>query len=172
VGVIGEIQEAVKTFGEITVKPLLAVAVATAFLVFSPTSAIVALGMIKFVDGYRSWLGAAFVLSIAYLLAHAVVSSLGGIAEWRAGKKLDTLRLGWLKNLTPDEKARLIPYIRDRKSSVTYELQDGVAGGLVGKKILYRASNMGSMYGFAFNLQPWARDALNANPEFLYAEEA
>ena len=40
--------------------------------------------------------------------------------------------------------------------------------GLEAKGITYRASNMGDMLrGFAFNLQPWAREHLEANPNLL-----
>jgi hypothetical protein len=75
VGVIGEVQEAVKAFGEIAVKPLLAVSAASAFLLFTPAPWIGALGMTKFVVEYRSWVGVAFVISLAYLFAHAALST-------------------------------------------------------------------------------------------------
>jgi hypothetical protein len=47
-------------------------------------------------------------------------------------------------------------------------MDDGVIQGLVAEKILYRSANVGSLItGFAYNVQPWAWDFLNANPHVL-----
>ncbi len=73
-----------------------------------------------------------------------------------------------LRNLTPDEKAYLVPYIRDQSNTQYFQLEDGISNGLVAKQILYRAANIGSlMTGWAFNLQPWVREYLAANPDVL-----
>jgi len=172
VGVVNEIQEGIKAFGEIAVKPLLAVAFGSGFLVFAPASILNSAGMTKLVSEYRPWLGGALTLSCAYLLAHAVKYSADSIKVWQGDRSLDKQRMRWLKSLTPDEKGRLIPYIRDERASVTYPVGDGVIGGLQGKGILYRASSIGhAISGFPYNLQPWAREALMEHPEFLDGAE-
>lgn len=171
-GVVNEIQEGIKAFGEIAVKPLLAVALGSGFLLFGPSSMLGSAGMVKLVSEYRPWLGGAFVLSCAYLLAHAVKYFADVIKAWQGARSLDKQRAKWLKSLTPDEKGRLIPYIRDERASVTYPVGDGVVGGLQGKGILYRASNIGhAISGFPYNLQPWAREILTEHPEYLDGAE-
>lgn len=171
-GVVNEIQEGIKAFGEIAVKPLLALAFGSGFLLFAPASILDTAGMAKLVSEYRPWLGGAFTLSCAYLLAHAVKFFADSIAAWQGARSLDKQRLKWLKSLTPDEKGRLIPYIRDERASVTYPVGDGVVGGLQGKGILYRASSIGhAISGFPYNLQPWAREVLVEHPEFLDGAE-
>jgi hypothetical protein len=165
-------QEGIKAFGEIAVKPLLAVAFGSGFLVFAPASVLDSAGMAKLVSEYRPWLGGAFTLSCAYLLAHAVKYLSDSIKSWQGARSLDKQRIKWLASLTPDEKGRLIPYIRDERGSLTYPVDDGVVGGLQGKGILYRASNIGhAIRGFPYNLQPWAREALMKHPEFLDGAE-
>lgn len=87
-------------------------------------------------------------------------------------RSLDKRRAKWLTSLTPDERGRLLPYIRDQRASVRFPIEDGVVGGLVGKGILFRASNVGhAISGFAFNVQPWAREELERHPELLSGAE-
>ena len=73
--------------------------------------------------------------------------------------------------LTADEKQMLRPYIFAGENTVYESIYDGVANGLVAKRILYRASNL-SVPGtpgvlFPFNLQPQARIELTKHPDFL-----
>ncbi|WP_229483176.1 superinfection exclusion B family protein [Massilia horti] len=169
---MNEIQEGIKAFGEIAVKPLLALAFGSGFLIFAPVSILGPAGMTELVSEYRPWVGGTFTLSCAYLLAHAVKYLTDSLRGWQAARSLDKQRTKWLASLTPDEKGRLIPYIRDERASVTFPIEDGVVGGLQRKGILYRASNLGhAIRGFPYNLQPWAREALLARPEFLDGAE-
>ncbi|WP_321958139.1 superinfection exclusion B family protein [Paraburkholderia bannensis] len=171
-GIVNDVQEGIKAFGEIAVKPLLAVALGSGFLLFARPSILDAAGMTKIVADYRPWLGGAFTLSCAYLLAHAVKYAADSVTAWQQSKNLDKRRAKWLATLTPDERGRLIPYIRDQRASVRYPIEDGVVGGLVGKGILFRSSNVGhAISGFAFNLQPWAREELEKRPELLHGAE-
>lgn len=171
-GVVNDIQEGVKAFGEIAVKPLLAVAFGSGFLIFGPPSIITASGMTKLVADYRPWIGGAFTLSCAYLLAHAGKYVADEVKTWRTARRQEKQRAKWLETLTPDEKARLLPYIRDKRASMTHPIGDGVVGGLQGKGIIYRSSSIGhAISGFPYNLQPWAREALEKNPELLDGAE-
>lgn len=170
--VIKEIQDGLKAFGELAVKPLLAVALSSGFFLFSPSSLLDSAGMTDLVRDYRSWLGMAFVLSCAYLVAHAVKYFADGLKSWNKARLLNKQRLKWLRSLTPDEKARLIPYIRDERASVTYPVEDGVIGSLQRKGILSRATSIGhATRGFPYNLQSWAREVLTESPEYLDGAE-
>lgn len=167
VAILDSINGAVKTFSELAVKPLIAIAVASGFLLFIPASVVAQLGMSKFVMDYRSWLGLAFVVSCAYLLAHAVVDLVKRVHDHFEVRAIWKAQSQYLRSLTPDERARLRPYIGEQRSSVVYQITDGVVGGLVGKGILFRSSNIGHGTGFAFNIQPWARSELEKNPSLL-----
>lgn len=168
VGLVKDVQEAVKAFGEIAVKPLLAVAVGAGFLIFVPTSVLDVLGVVKLVKEFRPWLGIAFTLSCAYLLAHGVIYVWNAFKQWHATRRTQKRRERALLRLTPDEKARLAPYILGRKASVTYAIGDGVVGGLEAKRILYRSSAIGhAISGFPYNLEQWARESLEKNPSLL-----
>jgi Super-infection exclusion protein B len=167
VAILDSINGAVKTFSELAVKPLIAIAVASGFLLFIPASVVAQLGMSKFVMDYRSWLGLAFVVSCAYLLAYAVVDLVKRVHDHFEVRAIRKAQSQYLRSLTPDERARLRPYIGEQRSSVVYQITDGVVGGLVGKGILFRSSNIGHGTGFAFNIQPWARSELEKNPSLL-----
>ena len=117
---------------------------------------------------FRGHLGGAFIISIAVVATYLStwVGRLGlAVVNRRLNRKA---RLRHLETLTSDEKAYLVPYIHDGKNTMNYLAQDGIASGLVQKGILYAPSSLGSMLsGFAYNLQPWARDELERNPSLL-----
>lgn len=164
---IDSIAGVAKAFNDLAVKPLLAVAAASGFLLFSSTSLVAKMGMAKLIADYRSWLGLALVVSCAYLLAHALVFlAQHGYKTFEARAK-QRARMAFLKGLTPDEKSRLVPYIIDQKASVVYQITDGVVQGLVAKGILFRSANVGYGTGFSFNIQPWARQEIEKNDALL-----
>jgi hypothetical protein len=171
-GLVKDIQEGLKAFGEIAVKPLLAIALCSGFMLFASDSVLKLLSMTSLVGQYRAWLGGAFTLSCAYLLAHGLNSCAVIFIEVLNTRTLTKRRMRWLATLTPDEKNRLVPYIDSDRASVTYPVNDGVVGGLVGKGVLFRSSNVGhAINGFPYNLQPWARDAFLKHPEYLDGAE-
>ncbi len=71
-----------------------------------------------------------------------------------------------------------MPRVRDAvfrcvEDTLCFHIEDGVAGGLVAKHILYRSSSIGGrLTGFAHNIQPWAREYLTDNPHLLGAANA
>lgn len=140
---------------------------ASGALVLAPPTMIAKLGMTNFVSDYRSWLGLALVVSCAYLLAHAIVFLAKQVHRRYEDKAILRIQVGYLKTLVPDEKARLLPYIHDQRSSVVYQITDGVVRGLVAKGILFRSSNVGRGTAFSFNIQPWARMEIERDPALL-----
>lgn len=159
-----------KIFNNIAVKPLLAIAMASASLIFSPSSVVADLGIGWFVNHYRSWLGFALVVSFTYLCAHAIIFLAHKLRDIFISRMLRKGRIKSLKRLTPEEKLRLLPYIIDQKASTYHSINDGVINGLIAKNILFRSSNIGTMHSFPFNIQPWAREELEKNPSLLTEE--
>ena len=72
-----------------------------------------------------------------------------------------------MHDLTPDERQVLRVYLESDTRTQYLDVQDGVAQGLAQARIIYRASNMGTLTTFAFNVQPWAWDYLRAHRELL-----
>lgn len=72
-GMIGDIAEGIKAVGQIAVKPLLAIALASGALLYAPAHAIAATGLADFLAKYRMWIGFALLASSAYLLAHGAL---------------------------------------------------------------------------------------------------
>lgn len=120
------------------------------------------------VDGfrreYRIYIGPAFLLAISFLVAKTYLF-FNDIYEYKQNQKS---RIAWLEKLTPEEKGYLAPYIINGLNTQKCGPDDGVMGGLVAKGITYRSSNIGSLVeGFAYNLQPWAREHLEKNQHLL-----
>lgn len=67
---VKDIQEGIKAFGEIARVPVLAVALSSGLMLFVPISVLDSLPMAKLVVEHQAWLGGAFILSFAYLVAH------------------------------------------------------------------------------------------------------
>jgi len=72
-----------------------------------------------------------------------------------------------LHKLLPEEKGILGPYVKDGVTSYMFDMGNGIVGGLVDGDILFRSSNVGEVYSFPYNLRPWAREYLEANPHLL-----
>jgi hypothetical protein len=157
-GLVGDVAEGIKAVGQIAVKPLLAIAIASGALLYAPAHIVIATGL-------TDWL--ALLASCAYLFAHGLSWIFGVMGSLFDGVRLRRIRRKWLTTLTPDEKTILVPYIRDQEASVTYGLNDGVVRGLERKDVLYRASSVSYGLGFPFNMHPWAREMLSKEPELL-----
>lgn len=159
---------------------LLGVALATAALLFLPEGVVQAIGLDGILREHRQYVGSALLGSVAILAAQAIAACIAlgkGMYLKRKAKKTAALaeqrRLERLTKLTPEEKAYLIPYIADEKNTLYLSIEDGIAGGLQAKGIIYRSANIGNLVsGFAFNLQPWAREHLNQNPQILEGARA
>jgi hypothetical protein len=167
-GTVSDVQEGLKAFGNIAVKPLIAVAVASALLLFLPAPTIGQLGVESLLREYRAYIGGAFIVSCSYLAAHLLAGAAALLKTRFTARARKRQQMQWLRELTPDEKALLIPFVRDQRASRNFSIDNGVVGGLVAKRILFRSSNMGDLVrGFPYNLQPWAREVLNENPTLL-----
>lgn len=167
---IDSISSIFASFKKIAPIPLLALGIASGFILFAPSKVIVVLGIELLRNSGQGVLGGVFVFSWAYLLAHLIGKIYGLISDQNNKRKTNKMRIGYLQELTPQEKGYLTPYIVQGKNTVKFRIEDGIAGGLAAKDILYRASTVGDLLdGFDYNMQPWARKYLESHRELLRA---
>jgi hypothetical protein len=150
--------------------PLGGTAIASAFVLLSPSSILTPLGLKEVIEVVRPYLGGAFVLSTSLLICLAMKGVWDNLIRRQLRDSL-TVRLHRreLHSLTEDEKDYLRRYIEKQTRSCTFALNDGIAMGLQQRKIIIRASNLGipGGYSFPFQIQPWAWEYLNKHPELV-----
>ena len=143
---------------------LVAVSTVLGLILFLPQKTANILAIDLFRDEYRVFLGPTFLFTIAFGAARGFSS----FHTWYQQKQQLKEMVKLLHHLTPEEKGYLICFIEGQKNSIKVGMDDGVMAGLCHKNITYRATNVGDMLdGFAFNLQPWAREYLENNSELL-----
>ncbi|MCP1496189.1 hypothetical protein J2Y86_000896 [Pseudomonas migulae] len=148
--------------------PMLAIGIASGLVLFSPDTLIESLGMAAIRVEHKAEIGGAFLLSIAYLSATTMLWLKDVIAKGWKTRSARLVREQRLRELTPAEKSYLAPYVLEHENTRYFEPEDGIAGGLSAKNMLYRSSNVFNMLqGVPFNIQPWCRDYLTAHPELL-----
>lgn len=143
---------------------LVAVLTTLGLVLFLPEHYAKVLAVDTFRGQYRVFLGPVFLLVLAFGVARLCTYIGRAYADRRLLKKRREL----LHRLTPEEKGYLVPYIQEQQNSVYVGMDDGVMAGLGKKGVIYLAANMGDLLnGFAFNLQPWAREYLQSHPQLL-----
>jgi hypothetical protein len=164
------LDKAVKALLEILKQPLkyaIGVGVVAAIALFSPDSVIDRMGLLKYRDEGKPYLGIALLLCFAIAIANAIGFATGEYRHYsllRAGKKR-------LHRLTTQEKQVLRRYIEGQTQSIYLDVNSGVVNALVNESVIYRASNFSNpQFGrmaFAYNIQPWAWDYLNEHRDIL-----
>lgn len=143
----------------------------SAVLLFSPGSYLTILGIADIVDKIRSWLGFAFLVSSALLFTIFLFWMKDLLAKKLKGRRELKYARENLRRLSGDEKRFLSDYIIQRNITQNASIGNGVANSLVHKGIIYQPSTVGHLItGIAFNLQPWAHEELNKQPELLEPE--
>ncbi len=171
---LDQITQVLSSLRSISPAVFLGLAIATGTVLFIDEGLAVTLGVENLRQEYRGHLGLGLLVSLSILASQSLWFVGEAIQEARKRRKkkrnlrkkreLDELQL---HKLTPDEKAYLLPFIYG-ENTMYFKMEDGVAGGLEAKNIIYRSSNMGSLVrGWAYNLQPWAREYLEANSYLL-----
>lgn len=161
---IAEITKFIKLLEKLSLSILITLNVVLAILLFSPEKIAKALSVHIFVETYRNYLGPLFILLFSLL----IVKIIGELIKAINRGKLLKQRNESLYSLTPEEKGHLSIFIHQNKNTICCNFEDGIAGGLLAKDIIYRASNtVNILEGTPYNLQPWARDHLNKNPQLL-----
>lgn len=151
-------------FRKVPVAFLVAVLTVLGLILFLPEHYAKILAIDTFRSQYRVFIGPAFLLVLAFSAARLFTYFASAYADRRLLKE----RREPLHTLTPEEKGYLVPYVHSQQNSVYVGMDDGVMAGLRKKGVTYLAANMGDLLnGFAFNLQPWAREYLQSNPQLL-----
>lgn len=151
-------------FRKIPASFLVAIVCVLGLILFLPNDIAVTLAVDGFREEYRVFLGPAFLLTFSFCVARIFMF----LMKWHRQKKNLKHKQDSLHQLTPEEKGYLIHYIENEQNTIYVGIDDGIMAGLRVKGITYLAANMGdALNGFAFNLQPWARDYLSQNPQLL-----
>jgi hypothetical protein len=153
-------------------------ALVTGLLLFSPSEYVDALGLAAVTESARTWLGIVFLVSLSLWVtrgAIAVVELVTTSLDARHKKKFRRKYLHWL---TPKEKEILRPYLRNDTKTREIKVNSGVTAGLINKKVLYIASNVGystilepTVHYGQVNIHDWAWDYLKGNPNLLAQQE-
>ena len=160
------------SFRKMAPVPLLAIGIATGVLLFAPDTPAKSLGMDEFADQHRAIIGGIFIAAWAYLLAHLVWWGRARAVAVYESRRQAKIRESRLRDLTPEEKHYLAPYIFNNQNTQRFAFDDGVVGGLAAKGILYRSSNLAQPDSIPYNIQPWARRYLREHPELLEGPKA
>lgn len=151
-------------FRKIPAAFLVAIVSVLGLILFLPDETAKTLAVDEFRENYRVFIGPAFLLTVSFLIARLFMLLKQGHVERQNLKAKQKI----LHQLTPAEKGYLIRYVEGQQNTINVGMDDGIMSGLAAKRITYRASNMGDLLnGFAFNLQPWAREYLEVNPHLL-----
>ena len=151
-------------FRKIPAAFLVAIVTVLGLMLFLPEEYAQIVAVDGFRNEYRVYLGPAFLLTLSFCAARVFIFIMQGQAQRKALKR----KQKDLQKLTPEEKGYLVPYIERQQKSVYVGMEDGVMSGLRAKGITYLAANTGDVLnGFAFNLQPWAREYLESNSHLL-----
>ncbi len=157
-----------EAFRKLAPVPLLALGLASAALLFTSDSVAGTLGILEFRNSYRGWIGAVFLVTWSYLAAHLVWWLRRKLIEHLEHRRRRRVRESFLKKLTPEERGYLVPYVLDKVNTQNFPMEDGIIGGLSGKEIVYRSSNViDPVRGAPWNIQPWALEVLSLHPELL-----
>lgn len=152
-------------------KYLLPIAFLSFALLFLPISVLARLGVDVLVQNYRMWIGLIGLGTACLLMSHLVFWLKDFLVEAVRKRRLLKACKEYLRHLTPEEKTVLVAYIISQTRSQNLDSMSGVVNGLEQAKIIYRSASIGTlMGGWAYNLQPWAWDELNAYPELLEPE--
>jgi len=137
------------------------------FFLFAPEHVLSIFGLSTFTTQYKPIIGIIFLFSSALLLSHWFIEIwkwlVKGIKNTRAKKNFKHK----LHQLTAAEKLILRDYLRNNTKTQYYSMTNGIVSGLELEGILYKASNIGHVYKFAFNIQPWVWNYLKKHPETL-----
>lgn len=160
----------IKPLFELLKQPLrysIGLGIVAAIVLFLPSSMVEKLGLLKYRDEGKPYLGVVLLVCIAIAIANGIGFGVSEYNHYRfllAGKKR-------LHRLTIKEKQILRAYIEGQTRSVYLDVSSGTVNGLVAESIIYRSSQlsnpMAGLTAFAYNIQPWAWDYLNDHRDLL-----
>jgi len=151
---------------------LMGVGIGSGVLLFAPQGLCDTLGTAELVKQHRSIIGLIFIGSWALLLAHLISWGSKRVVAARKSRRQRAIQESQLRDLTPEERHFLAPYAFKNQTTQRFACDDGIAGGLEAKGILFRSSKIFELDSIPYNLQPWARKYLKVHPDLLEGAEA
>jgi len=172
---MSDVIEKLKGWLNLGIIPLLGILIFTSFFIFLPSEVLVKLSLMDVKTKFGTYLGLGFVFSLAFLIAAA----LNRFWKVYLGYKLKEMTsIHFYKkeahNLTNKEKEILSIFINGKTRSTDLSLKNGVVLGLEKRMFIVRVGQLGNdpvIWSFPFNIQPWAWEYLNKNPQLLNIEE-
>ncbi len=163
-----KVAEAISAIHRLPTQLLAVAGIAAAVILFIPEHLAATLAVDSFRQTYRTFLGPGLVVVTAWLSWRLLAALSGPLREHLTLQKLKKR----LHNLTPEEKGYLATFVLGQNNTIYLPVDDGIIGGLKARGIVYRSSNLFHVLeGVPYNLHPWARDHLSANPELLLGAE-
>jgi len=143
-------------FLEILSKYFAPIFVMSGVILFIPDNWILHLGLDTFKKQFHLYIGLTFLITLSFILITLCSFIYKKIkSEIEELRKVSEIKK-YLKELTPKEKEILESYIKKNTQTQNLDYKNGVTSGLVRKGILYRASNIGTIYcHFDYNIYPW-----------------
>lgn len=152
----------IKFLWNISIGFLFTITIGLGLILYLPDTLAGELSIKAFRNDYRKYLGPLFlflVLVLSYKIVHGFVRKI----------KDRRLRLEHLNNLTSEEKGYLEAFVIEGKNTIHVAVDDGIAGGLLEKRIIYRPNveSYNILLGIPYNLKPWAKKYLEKHKELL-----
>ncbi len=138
------------------------ISIAGCFVLFGPKFLLDRTGLTALASPHLPLIALIVIAALALLLIELVIV----LVRKRKGKRSENARCKFLHGLTVEERATLLQFMNGQNTA-SFNISDGVAGGLVRKRILYIAATAFHPFSVPHNLQPWARDYLEKNPSLL-----
>ena len=148
-------------------KTLTAICLFAGILLFANDELINTIGMNSLIESYRPYIGAIFLISFSLVTVNCILGTFNFFKPWIVQSYLVYHGKKRLKALTPEEKEILSYFIKNQTRSQALQIQDGTVAALQAEKIIARASQLGSLHGFSYIIQPWAWEYLNKNQHLL-----
>ena len=150
---------------------LLPVAIVTGFLTLGGETTLDSIGLKQIRHQYRPWISLAFLASTAVVVGHLVTEGSMHLKKRHEEREAQKNALRRLHNLTTVEKVILARYIDRQTRTQNLDVGSGVVNGLEHEGIIYRASQIGHLDRWPYNIQPWAWKYLNKHRHLLLVED-
>ncbi|OGN81245.1 MAG: hypothetical protein A2X24_12970 [Chloroflexi bacterium GWB2_54_36] len=152
-------------------KYLIPISLVSGLLVFSTENLLLKFGLNEFVNKARPIIGVIFLLSTALILSD-ILYSIFSLTNKSISHIITTQRLySRLKKLTPEEKDILYGYLYYNSRTQHFSITDGRLVELIAFNLIYKASNIGDLNNWPYNIQPWAWDYLQKHKSEIFTEE-
>ena len=145
---------------EIVARYTLPLQIFSGLLLLIPQQVLDRVGIDQVVSQYHWLIVLVFLLTVSFSISWALNKSVQWISINIAVRNFQNRLIKNLKSLTSKEKQVLKIYIEQDTQSQNLSYLDGIAAGLENKHIIYGANPVVTIYGRAYNIQPFAFEYL------------